>query len=145
MESVLRSYRSFFIYSFTHLLICSLLFSCNQSNTTTAQFGTIDSLAIAADTAMQLGFESSYEYHKTLAASDTLVYDVVGYGGTASKGELAILRRGADNKADTVFKQTREGMISDVVLKGGELSIVIRNPKDTTDTKVIKYNMATGK
>lgn len=127
------------------VLLSLLLFSCTQNNNADTGFGTIDSLAIAADTAMQLGFESSYEYHKTLAASDTLVYDVVGYGGTASKGELAILRRGADNKSDTVLKQTREGMISDVMLNGGELSIVLRNPKNTTDTKVIKYNMATGK
>jgi hypothetical protein len=94
---------------------------------------------------MQLGIESSYEFHKTVVASDTVVYDVVGYGGSASAGELAILRRGANNKADTVFKQTREGMISDVILKGGELSITLRNPKDTVALKVIKYHTTTGK
>lgn len=127
------------------VLFALLLFSCGQNNNTDTGFGTIDSLAIAADTTMQLGIESSYEYHKTIAAADTVAYDIVGYGGSASKGELAILRRGANNKADTVLKQTREGMISDVILKGEELSITLRNPKDTTDTKVIKYNMASGK
>lgn len=127
------------------VLFALLLFSCGQNNNADTGFGTIDSLAIAADTTMQLGIESSYEYHKTIAATDTVAYDIVGYGGSASKGELAVLRRGANNKADTVLKQTREGMISDVILKGEELSITLRNPKDTTDTKVIKYNMASGK
>lgn len=121
------------------------LFSCNQNNTAPTEFGTVDSLAVAADTSMQLGIESSYEFHKTLVASDTLVYDIVGYGGNATKGELAVLKRGANNKADTVFKQTREGMISDVALQNGELSITLKHPRDTTDVKVFKYNLTSGR
>lgn len=121
------------------------LFSCNQNNNASTEFGTVDSLAVAADTSMQLGIESSYEFHKTLVASDTLVYDIVGYGGNATKGELAILKRGANNRADTVLKETREGVISNVDLKGGELNITLRYPRDTTDIKVLKYNLTSGK
>ena len=123
------------------VLFSLLLFSCTQNTKTSSEFGTVDSLSVAADTTMQLGIESSYEFHKTVVAADTLVYDVVGYGGSASAGELAILRRGANNKADTVLKQTREGVISDVVLKGGELNILLQNPKDTTVRKVLKYHI----
>jgi hypothetical protein len=127
------------------LLFILLLTSCGQNSNQRPNFGTIDSAAIAADTAMQLGIESSYEYHKTLAATDTVAYDIIGYGGSASKGELAILRRGATNKADTVFKQPREGIITDVVLKNGELRIALQHPKDTADKKIIIYHIAAGK
>ncbi len=133
-------------FSWLLILFVSLfLFSCNQSSTNASEFGTLDSLAVAADTSMQLGIESSYEFHKTLVASDTLVYDVVGYGGNATKGELAVLKRGANNKADTVFKQAREGMISDVALQNGSLSITLQHPKDSSIRKVLKYNLASGK
>src|SRR3954468_2227804 len=95
-------------------IACCLLFltSCNQNKNQVPVVGDLDSAAIARDTAMQMGFESSYEYHKTLVANEQLVYDVVGYGGPASNGEFAILRRAANNKADTVVKQTRNGIIA---------------------------------
>lgn len=71
----------------------------------------MDAGAIAADTAMQLGIESSYEYHKTLVANDTLVYDVVGYNGLASRPEFAIIKRTTGNKTDTLVKEITMGVI----------------------------------
>lgn len=57
----------------------ALLASCSNGNKETIPVvGEFDSTAIAADTTMQLGFESSYEFHKTLAVHEKLVYDVVG-------------------------------------------------------------------
>jgi hypothetical protein len=97
-------------------MIISLAFcSCqqHQANNNIPQVGDFDSAAIANDTVMQQAIESSYEYAKTLTINDKLVYDVVAYGGPASRGEYAILRRGADNKADTVVREERHGIIAD--------------------------------
>lgn len=102
---------------FLFLIFSSLFFvSCQSNQNQIPEVGNLDSAAIALDTTMQLGFESSYEYHKTLVLNDKLVYDVIGYGGPAAKGEYAILRRGADNKADTLSKGIREGVIIDALL-----------------------------
>src|SRR3569832_1649731 len=124
-------------------IACCLLFltSCNQNKNKIPVVGDLDSAAIAIDTAMQLGFESSYEFHKTLVANEQLVYDVVGYGGSASKGEFAIMRRGADNKTDTVIKQNRKGILTDAYFTTDnkeEFNVVIQNPGDTSETKTLK-------
>jgi hypothetical protein len=86
------------------------LSSCNQKSSNIPVVGQIDSLAVAMDTTMQLGLESSYEYHKTLAVHQGLVYDVVGFG-KISEGDLTILRRGTNNISDTVVKAKRMGRI----------------------------------
>src|SRR4051812_10810646 len=99
----------FFLSSIVYCLLS--LSSCQTNSNKIPVVGDLDSSAIATDTIMQKGFESSYEFHKTLTVNPNLVYDVVGYGGSAAKGEYAILRRGADNKADTVQKGQREGII----------------------------------
>lgn len=130
------------------LLTCVLCFvSCNQNQNQSKipVVGMLDSVAIAQDTTMQKGFESSYEFHKTLTVHEKLVYDIVGYGGSSSKGEYAILRRGADNKVDTVTKGVRDGIIADAYLadsnknKREEVYIVIQNPSQPTSTKTLRY------
>ncbi len=93
----------------------SLLVSCQNNSNQIPVVGSIDYAAIAIDTLMQKGFESSYEFHKTLTVHEKLVYDVVGYGGSSSQGEFSIIKRGADNKADTVVKGTRDGFIVDAI------------------------------
>jgi hypothetical protein len=129
------------------LLTGFTLCSCNQNKNQIPVVGSLDSAAIAMDTTMQLGFESSYEFHKTLVASEHLVYDVVGYGGSVSKGEFAILRRGADNMADTVIKQNRDGIIADAYFAPGNkdaINVVIQNPGDTSVTKTLNFNLRNG-
>jgi hypothetical protein len=128
------------------LVSCVLyLTSCNQNKNQIPVVGSLDSAAIANDTTMQLGFESSYEFHKTLVAHEHLVYDVVGYGGSASKGEFAILRRGADNKSDTIIKQTRNGILTDAYFtdkEKEELNVVIQNPGDTSARDTYKFHLS---
>lgn len=125
-------------------IVCCLA-SCTSNKDKTPVLGHLDTLAVAMDTAMQLGLESSYEFHKTLAVSDTLVYDVIAFGGPASKGELAILRRGATNKTDTVFKDIREGIIAETWLadsnnnKKPEVYIAIKGAADNRLQKLVKY------
>ncbi len=127
-------------------VFCSLFsVSCQSPRDKTPVLGDLDSSAIAIDTNMQKGFESSYEFHKTLVVSTHLVYDVVAYGGPASSGEFAILRRGADNKADTVMKDFRNGMIADAFLadsngnKKEEIYVVVENPVKQEARKVYRY------
>jgi hypothetical protein len=132
------------------ILFVSLLFSsCNQKPTNKIPVvGSLDSAAIEQDTIMQLGFESSYEFHKSIPVNANLVYDVVGYGGSASKGEFAILRRGPDNIADTVVKQNRNGIIADAYLNTDneqEVFVVIQNPKDPSAAKRLKFNVENAK
>lgn len=123
----------------------SFLVSCNQHSNQIPVVGDLDSSAIAVDTIMQKGFESSYEFHKTLTVHEKLVYDVVGYGGSASDGEYAILIRGADNKADTVMKGKRDGIIADAFLADSnnnrreEIYVVIQNPANSSEKKSLKY------
>ncbi len=132
--------------SFLFLVLCSLFFvSCQSNQNQIPVVGSLDSAAIALDTTMQLGFESSYEYHKTLVLNDKLVYDVIGYGGSATKGEYAILRRGADNRADTLNKGLREGMITDVLLadsnSNNKAEVYVKLKSRATDSlsKVIRF------
>ncbi|MFM2307734.1 MAG: hypothetical protein RLZZ367_2403 [Bacteroidota bacterium] len=128
------------------LSIVCCLSSCSSGNKDkTPVLGHLDTLAIAMDTTMQLGFESSYEFHKTLTVTDTLVYDVIAFGGPATKGEVAILRRGAANKTDTVFKDVRTGIIADTWLadsnnnKKPEVYIAIKGAADNRLQKLVKY------
>lgn len=125
---------------FSLIVFCVLLLvSCTQHQDNTPVLGNFDSTAIALDTTMQLGLESSYEFHKTIPVNSHLVYDVVGFGGPASKGEYAILRRGADNKSDTVQKGIRYGWIADVQLKNAKLILHILNPADSQQKQLVEY------
>ena len=100
----------------SHIVFISsiVLCSCNQnpkSETPIVETGGIDSAAIAEDTAMQKSIDNSYEFATTVTISPTLVYDIRAFGGTASKGAFAIIKRGADNKPDTVEQGERQGKI----------------------------------
>ena len=123
----------------------SFLVSCQSNSNKIPVVGSLDSTAIAIDTIMQKGFESSYEFHKTLTVHEKLVYDVVGFGGSSSAGEYAILRRGADNKTDTVTKGVRNGIIAETFLADSnknskeEVYVVIQNPSNPSETKTVKY------
>lgn len=115
--------------------------SCRQNSDTTPVLGNMDSTAIAADTALQLGLESSYEFHKTIVVHKNLAYDITAYGGPASFGEFAIMKRGADNITDTVIKETRNGKITDVTFENGELSITIQKPTDSVSINIFRYSV----
>ena len=131
-----------FTLTLSHLNTFALVFllsSCTQNKNQIPVVGDLDSSAIAIDTTMQKGIESSYEYSKTLTVNEKLVYDVRAYGGPASQGEFAILRRGADNKTDTVVKEKRDGIIADVFLKDNKVFVVVQNPLDTSMKKTFSY------
>ena len=132
--------------NFLFLVFCLfLVVSCQQNKNQIPVVGDLDSMAIAIDTVMQKGIESSYEYSKTLTVNEKLVYDVRAYGGPASQGEFAILRRGADNKTDTVVKEKRDGIIADAFLadsnknKVMEVYVLIQNPIHESEKKLLKY------
>ena len=132
--------------NFLFLVFCFLfLVSCQSNFNKIPVVGSLDSAAIAMDTLMQKGFESSYEFHKTLTVHEKLVYDVVGFGGSSLSGEYAILRRGADNKTDTVTKGVRNGIIAETFLADSnknskeEVYVVIQNPSNPSETKTVKY------
>ena len=134
--------------NFLFLVFCFLfLVSCQQNKNQIPIVGSLDSSAIAIDTVMQKGFEASYEYSKTLTVNEKLVYDVRAYGGPASQGEFAILRRGADNKTDTIVREKRDGIIVDAFLadsnknKVMEVYVVIQNPVHMNLKKTIRYEI----
>lgn len=127
-------------------LIASAIFcSCTQNkpeNKITVVGEDVDSVAIAQDTITQKGLESSYEFSKSISVSEMLVYDVIGYGGPASKGEYTILRRSANNKPDTVFHAQRFGIIVNA-FKGDlnnngkeEIYVVMRKPRQGASSYV---------
>ena len=122
-------------------LIASFIFcSCNRNTPKppeVQQVGDFDSSVIAGDTMMQRNLESSYEYAKTLNVSGRLAYDVRAYGGPASEGEYAILRRAADNQPDTVAKGEREGIILDALLAH-------LNHNDEEEIYIITQSVGTG-
>jgi hypothetical protein len=97
------------------VLISLILTACNQNKPASSQIPVvgepIDSAAIASDTSEQENLESSYEYAQTVIVSPKLAYDVRAYGGPASRGEYCIIRRGVDNKGDTVVQGERSGII----------------------------------
>ena len=95
-------------------IVSLLLYSCNQNKPTTkipVVGEAVDSASIAQDTLQQKSIEESYEYAQTVVVSPKLVYDIRAYGGFASHGEYCIIRRGADNKPDTVVQAARFGVI----------------------------------
>jgi hypothetical protein len=95
-------------------LVSLLLTACNQTKPTSqipVVGYAVDSAAIAQDTLQQKSIEQSYEYAQTVVVNPKLVYDVRAYGGPASHGEYCIIRRGADNKPDTVVQTKRKGII----------------------------------
>ena len=120
------------------VIIFSLLLNSCTQNKPASQIPVVgeavDSAAIALDTIQQKSIESSYEYAQSVVVNPKLVYDIRGYGGPSSHGDFAILRRGADNKADTVAKGERKGIIvnafkGDLNINGREeIYIVMRNP-----------------
>ena len=96
------------------VLISLILTACTQhtpSDKTPVVGEAVDSVAIANDTVQQENIEGSYEYAQTIIVSPKLAYDVRGYGGPTSRGQYCILRRGIDNKADTVVQGERIGII----------------------------------
>ena len=133
-----------FLSLFTSLFFCS----CNRNAPKAPeaqQVGDFDSSVVAHDTAMQRTLESSYEYAKTLNVSGKLAYDIRAYGGPPSHGEYAILRRGADNKADTVVVGERFGTIVNAFtadLNGNgkeEIYIVTRRTEPYSTSQVVAY------
>ncbi|MFN8285613.1 MAG: hypothetical protein U0V74_02615 [Chitinophagales bacterium] len=94
------------------LITACLVYSCgpNPNDNETESFGVIDTTAIASDTAMQLGMESSYEYFKSHQWTPKDVYDVTAWGKPDS-GEYCIIYRGASNNKDTVAIGKRYGKI----------------------------------
>ena len=129
-------------------ILSLLLNSCNQNKQTsqTPVVGeAIDSEAIARDTINQKNIESSYEYAHTLIVSPKLAYDVRAYGGAASHGEYCIIRRGADNKSDTVVQAERFGIIVNAFtadLNGNgkeEIYVVMRNTSYGASSYVIAF------
>lgn len=140
---------AFILIAFSSMLTAS----CNNplGNNPNSVQGTIDSIAIASDTLMQLGIESSYEYHSTLVADKDLVFDVVGYGGSASEGQFAVLRRGINNQTDTIAKGNREGIIEQSFIadldKNGvkEVYIVTQSVGSGAYAKLIGYTFSGNK
>ena len=152
MSKVFKCENPFAVFTLTlkHLNTFALVFllsACTQNQNQIPVVGDLDSSIIAMDTVMQKGFETSYEFHKTLVANEKLVYDVIGYGGTSSQGELAILRRDAENKTDTVIKEKREGIIADAFLADSnrnnkmEVYVIIQNPIHASEKKLLRFEI----
>jgi hypothetical protein len=89
--------------------------------------------------------ESSYEYAKTLSVAEKLVYDIRAYGGPATEGKFAIIRRAADNKPDTIVKGDRKGIFVDALLTrlnkthAAEIVIVTRNADSSAASNLMVY------
>ena len=127
------------------VLISLVLTACNQ-NKPSVQIpvvgDTVDAAAIAQDTFQQKSLESSYEYAQTVIVNPKLVYDIRAYGGPASHGAFAILRRGSDNKPDTVVLAERFGFIAnaftaDLNNNGKEEIYIITQSADATRSENI--------
>ena len=126
-----------------------LLTACNQNKPAETPIPVVgeavDSAAIAQDTLGQKSLDASYEYAQTVVVNPKLVYDVRAYGGPPSHGEYAILRRGADNKADTVVVGERFGTIVNAFtadLNGNgkeEIYIVTRRTEPYSTSQVVAY------
>ena len=130
------------------LIVSLLLYSCNQNKPTSKiqEVGeAVDSAAIASDTIQQKSLEESYEYAQTVVVSPKLVYDIRAYGGPASQGEYCIIRRGPDNRPDTVVQAERFGVIvnaltADLNDNGNEeIYIVSRKIAPGTSSHVTAY------
>ncbi len=131
------------------LIVSVILSACNggSNKNSIPETGSIDSTAIAQDTSMQTAIESSYEYHKTLNASEKLVYDIIAYGGSATKGQYAIIRRGFDNKPDTIAQGERKGIIVNTFLadlnknSDEDIYIILQSADSNKNHGVIVYEI----
>lgn len=98
-----------------------LLSSCQDRRPTIDTFGELDSLKVAADTTMQVNMDRSYEYQKSLAESDSVVYDFLAYDkpkGSSSpdwESKFIVIRRTRSTQ-DTIIKDSRTGRIQNVFL-----------------------------
>lgn len=92
------------------LSVACFLSSCQTNSNQPPVVGSIDTAAIASDTTMQLGLESSYERHQSVVVNPNLVYDM-HTSGTASKGDYIIVRRSENNKSDTLVRGERIGKV----------------------------------
>jgi hypothetical protein len=129
-------------------IVSLLLYSCNQ-NKPASQIPVVgepvDSVAIANDTTQQTSLEESYEYAQSVVVSPKLVYDVRAYGGPPSHGQYCIIRRGADNKPDTVVQRERFGVIVNAFTgdlnKNGkeEIYLVTRKTEPYSTSEVIAF------
>ena len=126
-----------------------LLTACNQNKPAETPIPVVgeavDSAAIAQDTLGQKSLDASYEYAQTVVVNPNLVYDIRAYGGPPSHGEYAILRRGADNKADTVAVGERFGTIvnaftADLNHNGKEeIYVVMRTPQKNASSYIVAF------
>lgn len=101
----------------TLVLFVTLFSAC--SNPPVAKhdtFGELDSTLIAADTAMEVNMDLSYEYHKSLVQNDTTVFDFLAYDkpkGQNSKeweSKFIVIKRTKASQ-DTVIKDHRLGPV----------------------------------
>ncbi len=131
----MKRHYHFIIFAFGLSLFYGLT-ACNQAprQKEIPVIGEVDSAFIAADTTMQLGLESSYEYQHTLVVHPKLVYDIIGWGTEYAEGEFAIVKRGADNKPDTVVKDKRIGIIENSMLTNLE-----ENPLKHAEPQVLLF------
>ena len=117
-----------------------LFADCTNKNATPKNtFGDLDSAGIASDTAMQVGMELSYEYQKSLAQSDSVVYDFLAYdkpkgeSGNEWDSKFHIIRR-TTHSGDTIAKGSRSGPVrkiwlSDLDQNGQEEVMFYEYPK----------------
>jgi hypothetical protein len=128
-------------------VISIVLCSCNQNSNKEEQTATggIDSAAIARDTATQKSIDNSYEFATTLAFGPNLVYDIRAFGGPASRGNFAIIRRAGNNKPDTVVQGIRYGAVINAFTadldtnKESEIYIVTRRAGNDAFADIIAY------
>jgi hypothetical protein len=132
----------------TIFLSSIILCACNNNNKQEEQIvaaGGLDSAAIAQDTMMQKSIDNSYEFAATLDISPALAYDIRAFGGPASKGGFAIIRRGVGNKPDTVAQGMRYGTIVNTFSadlnndQQQEIYIVIRSADGGLYEDIIAY------
>lgn len=130
------------------ILISLILTACNQNknaNQIPSVNAAIDSVAIASDTLQEKSLEQSYEYAQTVIVNPKLVYDVRAYDGPATHGKYCIIRRGPDNKPDTVVEGERNGVIvnaftADLNNNGHEEIYIVTRSADTTRAENIIAN-----
>lgn len=142
----MKSY-SFFLSVFLPAFLF-FVSACKSPSANQPEFGTIDTLAIAADTAMQHAIENSYEFHKSLMVNQSLVYDVTGRGNSLSEGEFTITRRSTGNRPDTLFTGKRDGVFTDALLtrlnsnqNEQQLVIITRQPGSGAYGNVLLFSV----
>ena len=84
-------------------------------------FGELDTARIAADTSMQANMDLSYEYQKSLALNDSVVFDFLAYDRPTLtdkekwEGKFIVIRR-TNTRQDTVVKGSRFGPVKGLCL-----------------------------